>query len=618
MPIIGRVLCAVLVLCTSRTIGGDGESRAPSDASVTVDMLSLMRGGARASGLGQWRTHGHIAVTAVTAAGGEHDAVIITCTAPAGCSPRGSDGNITVHEADGHQGLHGLFMENITLPPSADFLLQALARARLRVQPLIEDGKIIDAYALVCPYVGAFTRATVGRGGDHDLLVGNCQAPLPAEEPAGLEARGQTLGPARGGRLLSASAFSSTAKRRSQYTVGLFFGPTSQLGDSFLLFDLRVLRPLRPQPAQHLIPATGPDGLLPQGDESPEAGRVGPGWAGWGPSQRPLLHCPRHLLVKDGQWGVQVLRKYDRLVERLGPARPLHFYSYYGNTTPSQWDHLVRRHVGGLGYRPGHRVFEAGCAAGAFLDSIARQFGVEVAGVDFAGALIRVAQRRVPGSFCAADAGNLSFVPDEAFDHAVAFGVLTYVNEAAQACSMAHELLRVTRPGGTVLLAQINDPDLAISRARPARMEGVSSPYRPRSLSDAWRAWLEQRARTCDVLWCCAAVLLGTARRDHAVLLRVPITEHRPSPRREAQGLGVPPHYWYKFALEEGVDVSVARGEEVYSKVPRSACAPRKTPRCSCCHCPRCSCCRCPRCSCCRCPRASPWRFVFKGRRRSG
>ncbi len=483
MTRIGRVLCAVLVLGTNTTVGGDGESGAPWDAGAPADMLSLMRGGARASGLGKWRTQGHIAVTAVTAAGGEHDAVIITCTAPAGCSPRGSDGNITVHEADGHQGLHGLFMENVTLAPSADFLLQALARARLRPQALIADGKIIDAYALVCPYVGAFTQATVGRGGDEDLLVGNCQAPLPAEDPAGPDTRGQTPGPARGGRLPSASAFSSTAKRRSQYTMGLFFGPTSQLGDSFLLFDLRVLRPPRPRPAQHLILATGPDGLVPQGDESPEAGRVGPGWAGWGPSKRPLLQCPRHLLVKDGQWGVQVLRKYDRLVERLGTARPLHFYSYYGNTSQRQWDHIVRRHVGGLGYRPGHRVFEAGCAAGAFLDSIARQFGVEVAGVDFAGALIRVAQQRVAGSFCAADAANLSFVADDAFDHTVAFGVLTYVNEAAQACSMARELLRVTRPGGTVLLGQINDPDLVISRARPARMEGVSFPHRPSSLS---------------------------------------------------------------------------------------------------------------------------------------
>ncbi len=42
-----------------------------------------------------------------------------------------------------------------------------------------------------------------------------------------------------------------------------------------------------------------------------------------------------------------------------------------------------------------------------------------------------------------------------------------------------------------------------------------------------------------------------------------------------AQGLGVPPHYWYKFALEEGVDVSVARAEEVYSKVRRCTLLPR-------------------------------------------
>ena len=42
------------------------------------------------------------------------------------------------------------------------------------------------------------------------------------------------------------------------------------------------------------------------------------------------------------------------------------------------------------------------------------------------------------------------------------------------------------------------------------------------------------------------------------------------------QGLGVPPHYWYKFALEEGVDVTVARGEEVYSQARHEcrACSP--------------------------------------------
>ena len=259
------------------------------------DVVSLMRGSAARSG-GKWRTSGAVAVSAVP--GG--DAVIITCTAPAGCSPEGSEGNITVHAADGH-GLHGLFIENITLAPGADFLMQALARARLRPEPVVAKGKVVDAYALVCPFVGAFTRATAGRGGDWSLLVGNCQAPVPADDSFGAHKdRGKVL-PARAGSLPCASAFTATAKERSRYSIGLFFGPSSRLGDSFILFDLRVLRVSPRPPRLHLVPATGPDGLIPSGELRPEAGRVGEGWAGWGPSGRPLLQCPRHMLVKDGR-----------------------------------------------------------------------------------------------------------------------------------------------------------------------------------------------------------------------------------------------------------------------------------------------------------------------------
>jgi len=47
------------------------------------------------------------------------------------------------------------------------------------------------------------------------------------------------------------------------------------------------------------------------------------------------------------------------------------------------------------------------------------------------------------------DAGNLSFIPPHAFDHALAFGVLTYVNDPSHACTIAKELLRITAPGGT-------------------------------------------------------------------------------------------------------------------------------------------------------------------------
>jgi len=226
-------------------------------------------------------------------------------------------------------------MDNVTLPAGADFLVQALARARLRPEPVVAKGKVVDAYALVCPFVGAFTQATAGRGGDWSLLVGNCQAPVPAEDAASSAPEGgggKKAPPARAGRLPCASAFSATSKPRSRYSIGLFFGPSSRAGDSFVLFDLRVMRVSPRAPRRHLVLATGPDGLIPSGDLRPEAGRVGPGWAGWGPSGRPLLECPRHMLVKDGRGGVDVVRKYDETIARLNGSvsHPLHFYSYYG------------------------------------------------------------------------------------------------------------------------------------------------------------------------------------------------------------------------------------------------------------------------------------------------
>jgi len=123
-----------------------------------------------------------------------------------------------------------------------------------------------------------------------------------------------------------------------------------------------------------------------------------------------------------------------------------------------------------LGYTKGQAVFEAGCAAGAFLDSLARQYRVYVSGVDFAGNLVEVARRRVKGSFCTADARNLSFVADNTFDHSLSFGVLTYADSPMEACQTASELLRIIRPGGTVFLGQINDPSVAGHRS--PRMEG--------------------------------------------------------------------------------------------------------------------------------------------------
>lgn len=48
---------------------------------------------------------------------------------------------------------------------------------------------------------------------------------------------------------------------------------------------------------------------------------------------------------------------------------------YYGGTTLALWDTIVRAHVSGLGYGKGQAVFEAGCGAGAFVDSVSDRKG---------------------------------------------------------------------------------------------------------------------------------------------------------------------------------------------------------------------------------------------------
>ena len=222
-----------------------------------------------------------------------------------------------------------------------------------------------------------------------------------------------------------------------------------------------------------------------------------------------LMPCPRSFAVDTA--GARAHAQYDGLLARHkmnADTVPLHWLSFYGGTSHAEWDHIVRAHCARMQLRRGESVFEAGSAAGAFVDSLARQYGVRVAGVDLAPSLVAVARRRVfrgagTPEFCAASAGNLSFVPDASFDHAVSFAVMMYISDASMACHVASELVRIVRPGGKILIGQANDPEMGSLRP-------------PNSPSQGY--------------W------------------------------------DVPRWFWYKFAYERGLEVEVLSGEEVYSK----------------------------------------------------
>jgi SAM-dependent methyltransferase len=105
------------------------------------------------------------------------------------------------------------------------------------------------------------------------------------------------------------------------------------------------------------------------------------------------------------------------------------------------------------GIRPGWKVLDLGCGTGSLTKAVADQNGPgRVVGTDISAPYVEYARARISDprvSFTVSDATHLNFA-DNAFDAALSMLVLNFVPEFRAA---AKEMLRVTRPGGTVAAA---------------------------------------------------------------------------------------------------------------------------------------------------------------------
>ncbi len=132
-----------------------------------------------------------------------------------------------------------------------------------------------------------------------------------------------------------------------------------------------------------------------------------------------------------------------------------------------------------LDAQPGERVIDVGCGSGFYVTELLDRVGADgsVTGVDGAPAMLAVAANRAAGhdnvAFHEADATALP-VPDGAFDAAVSAQVLEYVPDVAAALA---EINRVLRPGGRVVIWDVDWPTVSWHSQDPARM---------RRLLDAW------------------------------------------------------------------------------------------------------------------------------------
>jgi arsenite methyltransferase len=151
-----------------------------------------------------------------------------------------------------------------------------------------------------------------------------------------------------------------------------------------------------------------------------------------------------------------------------------------------------------LGVKAGERILDVGCGPGFYVAELLDEVGPNgsIVGLDASATMLAVAAKRSEGkpnvAFHEADATALP-VGDGEFDAALCVQVLEYVPDATAAL---HELHRALRPGGRVLVWDVDWATVSWHSSDPARMERVleawdahlAHPSLPRTLGPRMRA----------------------------------------------------------------------------------------------------------------------------------
>lgn len=151
-----------------------------------------------------------------------------------------------------------------------------------------------------------------------------------------------------------------------------------------------------------------------------------------------------------------------------------------------------------LAIEPGHRVLDVGCGPGFYVAELLPQVGANgaVVGVDSSAPMLAAAARRCEGlgdaSFREGSATSLPLA-DRSFDRVLCVQVLGHVADVPAALAEFH---RVLRPGGRVLVWDVDWSTLSWHSADPERMQRVlqsfarhlAHPALPRTMAASLRA----------------------------------------------------------------------------------------------------------------------------------
>lgn len=158
--------------------------------------------------------------------------------------------------------------------------------------------------------------------------------------------------------------------------------------------------------------------------------------------------------------------------------------------------------VKALDPHPGDKVLDLAAGTGTSSAAIAHE-GATVVAADFSPGMIAVGQKKYGHlnrvSFVEADATQLPFADDEFDLTTISFGLRNVVRPRRA----LEEMLRVTRPGGRIVICEFSTPanpamrtayDLYLNKVMPALTKVVSSnPASYEYLNDSIHAWPNQR-----------------------------------------------------------------------------------------------------------------------------